>query len=203
LKSWWIQCKIIGFIRPLTWGSNIILRDLIILIVTIYKHSYIEVIGKYILLYLSVFWAKVEKLKIKIDYWILELFRQYGILLVFLFLFLFFFHFISLMQSRVLPFIASYSTNLKTFSQFSIFYKTKMSLPNTTYLKMWKQWLIFPVRINNFWSLRVSYYNNINSSHIFFRKNNVFIHERSVSPVSHWCMIGLIWNKDLDGHVKT
>jgi hypothetical protein len=33
---------------------------------------------------------------------------------------------------------------------------------------MWKQWLIFPVRINNFWSLRVSYYNNINSSHINF-----------------------------------
>jgi hypothetical protein len=52
----------------------------------------------------------------------------------------------------------------KSYSKFvmTVSYKGVTS-KHIKYLKMWKQWLIFPVRINNFWSLRVSYYNNINS----------------------------------------
>ena len=121
----------------------------------------------------------------------------------FVFVFVFFsFHFFNAVKgSAFYSILFNKSENI--FPIFNFLQDKDVTSKHITYLKMWKQWLIFLVRINNCWSLRVSYYNNINSSHIFFRKNNVFIHERSVSPVSHWCMIGLIWNKDLDGHVKT
>ena len=123
--------------------------------------------------------------------------------LFFVFVFVFFsFHFFNAVKgSAFYSILFNKSENI--FPIFNFLQDKGVTSKHIKYLKMWKQWLIFPVRINNFWSLRVSYYNNINSSHIFFRNNNVFIHERSVSPVSHWCMIGLIWNKDLDGHVKT